>query len=235
MAILEVVLSQLYSSQNTINRWNYVSTGTPAAVTLSFALAKALGAIFDETLLGGSYPASGLMCILANMQNNGCLFTGLSVRNVYSETDFYETPFAPPLVGANGGDGNSPMMAIGFRSNRITTLVRRGTKRFTAVPEAFVGQGGEVAIGSGGNVDAVRVAMNAVLTYNDEGNNLTFAPAVCGKEKYPVMKDGVPTGTHAYRYYADPAVQLEHTAVGVTWEAYPVVRGQQSRQYGRGR
>lgn len=48
MPIMEVVLTQNYYGQEIINRFNYRASGTPAAVTYSFALVSALGAIYDE-------------------------------------------------------------------------------------------------------------------------------------------------------------------------------------------
>jgi hypothetical protein len=235
MALFEVILTQIYQGQNTVNRWNYVSSGTPAAVTLSYALASAMGAIYDLTAIPPAYPPNTLIDRISELQDAQVLFNTLSVRNVYSTTDFYETPFTPALNGTQSGDGNSPAVAIGYRTNRIQTDVRRGTKRFVGIPESFVGDGGTLSIGSGGNIDQLRLAMNATLTYDDEGNTLSFLPCVCGREKYEVMKDGLPTGRFAYKYFPDLAEQLEHTAQGVQWQAYDVVRTQVSRQYGRGR
>lgn len=229
MALFEVVLSQSYFNQQTINRFTYQGSGTPAAVTMSFALASALGAIPSA----GIYPADHLITRLAGIQSNGAIFGNLSSRNLYSVTDFYDTPFVPELTGGVSGEGMSPAVAFGFRTNRVRTDVGRGMKRFVGVPESGAGTGGAVDVDSTGYVNLV-AAMNEVLTYDDEGNTLTFTPIVCGKEKYEVEVDGVPTGRFAYRYYDTEAHQLEHTAVGVVWSMYDHVRTQVSRQYGHG-
>jgi hypothetical protein len=75
-------------------------------------------------------------------------------------------------------------------------------------------------------------AMNAVLTYIDEGNTLTFTPIVAAKEKYQSNTNPV---RFAYRYYASEALQLQHIMSSIIWSAYDTVRTQVSRQYGRGR
>ena len=72
-------------------------------------------------------------------------------------------------------------------------------------------------------------AMGATLNYTDEGNALSFAPAIISKEKYTT-----PSGKEAYKYYASEVLQAAHTATGILWEIYGETRTQGSRQYGRG-
>jgi len=233
MALLEVVLNQTFFNQKCVNRFTYEASGTPAAVSLSFALASALGAVYDLTAIPPAYPPGTLIADLAALQSNDVIFNSLSAKNIYSVTDFYDTPFVPSLTGADTAQALSPIMAYGWRSNRVRTDVARGTKRFVGVTETFNTEGGVVAPGSTVIIN-MTARLSETLSYDDEGNMLTFVPVVCGKEKYPVMKDGEPTGTFAYRYYETLAEQMEHTAVGVTWQAYDTLRGQASRQYGKG-
>lgn len=227
--LMEVVLSQVYEGQQTVNRWNYVGSGTPAAVTMSFALISALGAIYD-----GAYPTDSLLFKLHSLQSNAVTFEGVSARNIYSAVDFYETVFVPALTGANTGEAGSPALAYGFRTNRIRTDVARGMKRFAGVTESNMGAGGSVDVTGSGFTDLI-AKMNEVLTYDDEGNTLTFAPAVFGKEKYEVEVGGVPTGRFAYRYFGTQSEQEDHIAQGIAWQAYDKVRTQVTRQFGRGR
>ena len=235
MAIYEVVLQQNYASQQIINRWNYVSSGTPASVTGSFALTSALGAVYDAGAVPPAYPPTKLMRLLAAMQSTGVTFDLLSVKNLYSVTDFYEAPFVQALAGTQtGGEAMAPFIAIGFRTNRVRTDVRRATKRFVGLIETNVGVNGSLVAGFlTGPMAAVATAMAAVLTYDDEGNTITFNPAVCGKEKYTPDPDK--PERVAYRYYSTEATQLSHTATGILWDSYPQVRSQVSRQFGRGR
>lgn len=232
MAILEVVLEQSFYDQQIINRWNYVSTGTPAAVSLSFALVSALGAIYDNAGVPVGYPLTGFMKTLASIQNNQVQFVQLSVKDVYSDTDFYETPFVQELKGAVTGESLPPFSAWGFYSNRVRQSVRRGQKRIVGVPEAWQNAGWQEPPAPT-NLPFFSAKMSEVLNYSDEGNSLSFAPAICGKEKY-LPEDGR-TGRYAYRYYATEAEQLEHTALGVVWTDHERVRSQTSRQYGKGR
>jgi hypothetical protein len=86
--------------------------------------------------------------------------------------------------------------------------------------------------GSGtlGAMELLASVMGDTLTYDDEGNTLTYTPCVVQKEKYTT-----PSGKDAYRYYATESAQAPHLAVGVAWEVYDTERSQVSRQYGHGR
>jgi len=235
MAILEVVLTGTYFNQQTISRWNYVSSGTPAAVSLSFALAAAFGAVYDEVAVPPGYPADTPLGLISSNTGDGWDWQQLTVLNPYSATDFYQTPFVPAYGGTRAGEQMSPAVAFGFRTNQVRRDVARGTKRFPGVPEAAVGTGGVIDAGWISTLEDIAAKMTEVLTYDDEGNTLSFAPAVCGKEEYDPNPPPA-TGNHrAYRYYPTEAAQLAHTAVSVTWQAYAQVRTQTSRQYGHGR
>jgi len=235
MPIYEVVLQQSYEQQLVINRWNYVGSGTPAAVSMSFALTAALGAIYDLTALPPAYPPNTLIQAIRGLQNDGVSFEQMTVQNVYSATDFYQTPFVPALLGSQAGESGSPTIALGYRTNRIRRDVARGTKRFVGLPEDAMTQGGVLNASYNGALNLLATRLSEVLEYDDEGNTLTFTPAVCGKQEYDPNPPPA-TGNHrAYRYFPTEVEQLEHTASGVVWEVYDTVRTQVSRQYGRGR
>jgi hypothetical protein len=234
--LLEVTLEQSYAGQEVINRWTYLGQGVPAAVSMSFALTSALGAVWDEISVPPEYPDGSLMRILAEAQHNGVSFQTVTCKDVYSAIDFYSTVFINPLVGVQGGEGLSPVLAFGFRTNRVRSDIRRATKRFVGVPEAQVGTLGVIV---GGFIISHLIPlaekMAEALSYDDEGNTLTFIPCVVKKERYnPETQLPDPEGT-AYRYFEDPQVQEDFIASGVLWEPYEEVRSQVSRQYGRGR
>lgn len=235
MPVYEVVLQQTYAGQQIINRWNYIGTGTPAAVTGSFALCAALGAIYDTAAVPPAYPPTKLMRLISAAQNTGVAFDLLSVKNIYSVTDFYESPFIQALNGVYAsGEAMSPFMAYGMRTNRVRTDVRRATKRFTGCNEGSVGaQGALLPAFVTAQLNPIRAEMSAVLTYNDEGNTITFAPCVCGKQKY--TPDPAKPEKVAYRYYATESEQVAKSAQGIIWDVYPQARSQTSRQVGRGR
>jgi len=232
MAIMEITLQSSYAGQTMVNRLNYLSSGTPAAVSLSFALAAAFGALYDSIAIPPAYPAGTPMAALSAILSNATLFQNIVSKDVYSTTDFFDTAFVPAYGGARGGQPSSPVLAWGFRTNIIDTSVGRGQKRFGGVSEDDVENGG---VPSGDHIprlDALAAALSDILEYDDEGSTLSFTPIVCAKEKYPVP--GSSPVRFAYRYYGTEAEQLDHTAVGVAWSRLPQVRSQVSRQYGRG-
>jgi len=229
--LYEVVLSQVYHNQLTINRWNYLFSGSAGAAMPSFILARGLGAIESA----GVYPADKLMTKIALIQVPTVTFQQLTVLNVFDPVDFYQVPFVAPLVGqaGGGGAGLSPAVAYGFRTNLIRRDVARGTKRFVGVDENSTGEGGTVNA-TGGSLAALAVAMSTNVVETDEGTSLTFVPCIAGKQEYDPNPDD-PTKNHrAYRYFPE-ATQFDHIASGVTWQAYDTTRTQVSRQYGRGR
>lgn len=222
MAIYELVLRQRYFGVLTVNRWNYVMNGTPAAASGAFALISAVGAV--------SLAEASMIGRIRQLQAVGVNFVDIEARNIYSTTDFYTRPFATGVDGQNaGGNGLSPTVAYGFRTSRVRTDVRRATKRFVGVVENDSGDGGGLSTGSLALMEDIAGYMSDVLTYDDEGNTLSFSPAVCGKEAYTT-----PSGKTAYRYYNTEAGQLAMTALGSLWEVYDTTRTQVSRQYGRG-
>lgn len=228
MPLYEVVLEQAFEGQQCINRWNYVMTGTPAAVTGSFALLSAIGALSETTTLN----PSSLFGKIQAIQNASVSFTQAIARAIYIDDDFYDNPFLANTKGAQGNAGSaySPIDAYGFRSTRVKQSIRRGYKRFVGVDTSLVGSGGRVNDSGDTLMATLAAAMAATLSYTDEGNSLTFAPCVVSKEKYTVPT----SGKTAYRYYPTEVAQAAHLAQGIGWEAYDRVSSQTSRQYGRG-
>lgn len=229
MPIMEITLEGTFASQQIINRWNYLASGTPSAVSFSFALVSAFGAIED----GGSYPSGTVIDNIRLMVSSQYSFTQSLAKDVYDPVDFYQAPFIPSLAGAVAGESNSPVMAYGFRTNRTRLDIRRATKRFAGVVETEAFSGGVIdSTFVDGEMANLASIMSQTITYDDEGNTLTFQPIVVGKEKYtpnPLAPEKV-----AYRYYETEAEQLDHIMTSILWEPYPRLRSQVSRQYGRG-
>lgn len=222
MPIMEVVLRTQFQGQECVNRWNYLATGTPAAVTYGFAMIAAMGGV---TIEDGS-----LFDYLKELMSTSVDFIDVEANDVYNPLDFYTRPFATGTNGSATGVATTPVLAYGYRSNRIRRDVRRGTKRFTGVVEEAMAAGGEITGSYLTTADQLREAMSDVLTYDDEGNIISFTPIVCSK-KPRVLENGNTT----YEYWPTYEEQLAHSAVGVIWELYDNVRTQTSRQYGRGR
>lgn len=225
--LYELTMFGTFYNQQIINRFNYVSTGSPAAVLGSFALMSAFGAIPN----GAVYPANAPFAKIMQYLSSAFSVNTITARAAsdYDPVDFYERPFPTPYVGLAGGDAMSPAVAYGYRTNRVRLDIDRGTKRFVGVPETAVLSGGVIGAAFFAELVQTAAAMSAVLTYDDEGNTLTFSPCVVSKDEYVT-----PRGKRAYRYYPTLAEQLEHVALGIQWQPYATVRTQTSRQYGRG-
>lgn len=228
MGIYEVILTQKYFNQTIINRFHYVGSGTPAAVQPSFGLLYAMG-LMTARLSGGVFPGDTLAGQVQGIQSGNVQFIAAYCRNLYSNTDFYESPFPTPPQGTRTGEGMPPFVAWGFYGSRVRTDIRRAMKRFVGVPEDLVSPGGTIASAVFGALNNVAGELGQTLTYDDEGNTLTFAPCVLGLEEYTT-----PSGKRAYRNYATEAAQLAHVAQGGVYNWYTTVRSQTSRQYGRG-
>lgn len=226
--LYEITLFQNYFNQNCVNRWNYLSTGTPAAVMGSFALLVAFGFLNPEA--PPTYVDGTPFETIRQMQNGSVTYLEADIRAVYDNADFYTLPFITNNVGiGSAGEPLAPFVSAGFRTNRVLQNIARGTKRFVGVSETMVGPGGVWESSWLANWTQVAEAMSDTLTYDDEGNTITFTPCVVQKEKYTTS-----SGKDAYRYYDTLAHQTPHIASGVDWQLYPNVRSQVSRQYGRG-
>lgn len=228
MAILELVVNQKLNNQLVVNRYHYVSSGTPAAVSLSFALCHATGYLATR-LSAGLFPLNSLARQIAGYQGGAVSYLSAYARNLYSVTDFYEAPFPTNPVGARSGETMSPVVAYGFYSSRVRTDIRRGSKRIAGPVEGDVGAMGVLESNMVTALTTVSAKMSEVLTYDDEGNTISFTPAVLGLDEYTT-----PGGRRAYRPYPTEPAQLNHLATGMTWSPYTTVRTQVSRQYGRG-
>lgn len=228
MGLYEVVLRGSYFGQTCINRWNYLSSGTPGTALPAFGLAEKFGITLTSDLFEtGS--------ILRNLQGNisvGYKFVSLQVKNIYDPADFYEAFFPGTVEGeVDASDGLAPFNAVGFVSTQVTLAIAKGHKRFAGLTEGQVDTGGVLSTAAQTAFDALATAMSVVLSYTGSGAALAFAPTVVGKEKYesnPVKH------LFSYRFYPTEAVQLEHIASPVVWGLMIDARSQTSRQYGSG-
>jgi len=223
--LYELILRAHLPVAQVINRWHYNMSGTPAAVSGSFALTSAFGLI-DAA---GVYPAGSPFRLLKDFLSSDLSFDEAQVTAMYDVEDFYVRPFPTPTSGGTGESIVAPFVAYGIQSNRTRTDIRRGSKRFAGVVESKIEAGGFLSAGAISSLSAIAAAMSTNLTYDDEGNTLTFAPVVLSYEKYTA-----PSGEPAYRPYATEAAQLSHMATGIAYTAMDNVRSQTSRQRNRG-
>lgn len=225
MALFEVLLRQEYFGREVLNRWHYNATGTPAAVSRSFGLAAAFGGIPDG--LTGEFPEDTIMAGIAGFASTSLIFRELVVTSLYDVSDFYSIPYPSTQAGIQGGTPMSAFNAYAFRSNRVRTDIRRGAKRFCGVSEQYAGDNGEVDSSLLTLMNAFAALMGATLTYDDEGNTLSYQPAILSLEKHAPDED------HAkdwYSLYPTDAEQLDHAALGISWAFVPTVTTQNTRK-----
>jgi len=194
MPLYEMVLEQSFEGQQCINRFNYLMSGTPAAVTGAFALISAVGGLaLSTTLTDGT-----LMGEVQTLQNSQVQFVQITARAVYIDDDFYGNAFLANTIGGQGnaGSAGSPIDAYGFRSSRVKQSIHRGYKRFVGTDTAYVGSGGRVNSSGDTQMALVATELGSVLSYTDDGNSLTFTPCIVSKEKYTTDTDHT-----AYKYY----------------------------------
>lgn len=223
--LFEVILRQAFLQKNILNRWFYNGTGTPASVDLSFALISALGGIPDE--ITAAFPAGSLMEAVALIQSDQLVYVELSAEALYDVTDFYSVPYPPSQNALMAGDPLSPFDAYAIQSNRVRTDIRRGNKRFAGVTENNVENGGTLTAAMLPEVQHLADVMGDTLTYDDEGNTLTFQPAILSFEKH------APDADHDedwYSKYSTNALQLDHAALGISWTAKPAKTTQNTRK-----
>jgi len=223
--LFEVILRQSYQTRNVLNRWHYNGSGTPAAVQMSFALASAFGGIQDG--ITGEFPEDSVMEFLRSMQAEPLLYLELQVAALYDVSDFYVIPYNSSAHGASGGTAMSPFAAYGFQSNRVRTDIRRGNKRICGVVEGAVKEFGEIESTIMPSLVEIGDAFSATLEYDDEGNTLSFQPAVLSFQKHAPDADH---DTDWYSKYSTNTAQLEHTALGITWQPKPYITTQNSRK-----
>jgi hypothetical protein len=226
--ILELTLVQELAGQQLINRWNYVSSGTPVGVTNSQALMSAMG--FIPSGSPAEFPTASIGYDIRSLQSVEVSFIQCLARNIYPSADFYELPYVGGFTGKVTGACSPPFVSYGFNTTRVTTAIRRGQKRIGGVPVSAVSDAGAIDSAALTALNSLATAMGDTLTYTDGGNSLSFVPTIVSKEKYET-----PAGNDAYRYYSTEVAQLAHIAQGFVWDAKSVVRSQTSRQYGRGK
>lgn len=228
MPLYEVTLQQLYFGQECINRWNYQAPTIPSGSSGSYLLAVAMGAIADDDT-----PAFDLTTILGKLQQlqvAAVIFSQLVIKNIYSVTDFYTYAFPTGTTGSGGGEGMSPVMALGYTSDRTVANIRRSQKRFVGVAESVVDQGGVLTSAFATSAQVLGTEMGNPNTATVDGVTTVFNPVCLSREKYhPPGKT-----TWAYKYWPDEATQLTHMAPITQYNVKNQVRSQTSRQYGRG-
>ena len=235
MPLHEVVVRTSYFNQECINRYNYVSTGTPAAVSSSFGLASALGYILGAAET--AFPLATLARAIQQPQVEAVQYIDILVKDIYDPENFYTTAFPAGVTGANANPNiaMSPAIAYGFRSARTRLDVKRGFKRYVGCNEEAVNAGGNIEPSFlTGPLAEIAIQLGNTVSYDDEGNTLSYSPVIVKKFPYTT-----PSGRTAYRYATDAdggeAAQLAQVASADVWQPYSQVRTQVSRQYGRGR
>jgi len=226
--LYEFVMQATYAGQEIVNRWNYLGTGDDGLSNPSFGLATALGA----AEAGTGFTTDSMLYHISGLQIDTLVYHQCLVRSVYVPTDFIDIPYPTPKPGlVTGVDGESPFVAIGFRSNRVRTDIGRGFKRFAGIPETEVTSLGIVSSALDELLASISTDLGASVSYTADSITWNYVPVIVGKEVVPATE----TTPKKYRYYATETLQAAHLASGIAWEPYTTVRSQVSRQYGKGK
>lgn len=228
MPIVVLTLDRRYNGQQCISNYAYLANGTPASVTYAFAAVSAFGAVPDNLL----YPADGVFQTLRNVQNDQVFYQSIVARTLYNDTDFYELPFPANLAGvvASTSGAMASYEAYGVTSNRVRQSIDRGHKRYEGVIEAGVDAFGKLASGTLNVLALHAAALSEVLTYNDEGNSISFSPAV--RQLRKVVQ--APPKKPKYVEWETEAEALAHLATGVVYKEDAFTTTQNTRKVGRG-
>lgn len=226
--LFELVMQGLVAGQETINRWNYLVNETTDDHLGSFGLINAVGGAPTGT--PPAFPVDTLMYTILLALSEDYVITGLAAKAIYDPADFYELGITPGAPGAIAGIVMSPILAYGFRTNRRRTDIRRATKRFAGVPQGSLTSNGVLPSGTLDLLNAIGAIMNATLSYTPGGTAYNYVPAVVHKLKTTDID-----GKVHINYYPTESEQRDHLYTGFDWEAYSTVRGQESRQYGKGK
>jgi hypothetical protein len=227
MAFIRLTLRQQMVEQTVINTFDFQTSGVPAAVSLSFALVSAFGCIPNGASV---YPSDAPFHFMRQMQGVSIEHLEAEARNLYSVTDFYTRPFQGGLAGLYAEGTQGPFVSFGLLTNRVRTDIKRGFKRIAGVPKSADAGEGNVSPTFLGYLNDFAESLSAPLTYDDEGNTITFNSVVLGLEEYTT-----PNNNRAYKPYPTEVAQSAHVASGLLWSPYDTLRSQVTRQRGRGR
>lgn len=229
MGLLEATLVGRIAGQETVNRWNYLFGGTSVANGFSFGLANAMGFILSGSPLVP--PTDSIFFDMVVALGTAWEASEIIIRDVYNPLDFVDIPFIPAYAGTNGdGTALPPFNAYGFRTNRTRLDIRRGFKRFAGVMSGDVNAVGIINSTQLARLNDLAEAMGESLSYVDGANTATFEPCIAQKEETVDID-----GKKHVNYYSTLSAQVPgHVMTGLIWEAYPQIRSQTSRQYGKG-
>lgn len=226
MTFLEVTVFMTYFGQRCVNVYNVVTTDTPAAVTPSFGALQAMG--FVPTL--GVFPADKFFANMKGPLSNQVVFNQVRIKNPYNDLDFISLPYAATVTGGTSGEATSPLVAYSIFSNQTRLDIQAGQKRFVGVNEANVDSGGIVNSAQVAALQDLCDIMSAPMTYDDEGNLLSYRIVVAKKftdlEADPPIING---------YFPTLELQMANVAQTLLWTPRAYVSSQTTRQYGRGR
>jgi hypothetical protein len=226
--LYQVSLLTAYQGVKCVNIFNYTIATRPVNVSGSLALATAFGAVNAPQETANDIPAADDMITnLRKFLSEGVQFVEATVINVYDVVDFYQAAFPAGIDGIRAGDALPATMAWSFTSSVVRRDIKRGQKRFTGIPEAFITNGTLDLT----NAPLVKGALERNMVYTSGGSTFNFAPCVVSKEQY--TPDANRPTRKAYRYRSE-ATQFDHIATGLLWTARNYPSTQASRQRGRG-
>lgn len=234
MALAEIVLSGKVLGQQWVRRLNYEIL----FATIPFDFSQSLLSTFtDDAENTGTLGEGGFPYKMLQMMSNSVSLEEVTVRDVYSVTDFFSGAYAN--TGAIASTPVATFAAFGFVTTRVRTDIRRGTMRLPGVVSTQVEAGGNFTIEAKALMNSLAVEAGAQLGLTSGLLTAAARPVIVGKQKYfpgcdPFNLPCEPGQRPAYRYYPTIEEQELHLARGIAWTIEPAMTTQNSRKAGRG-
>ncbi len=230
--LYQVILKGSYQNQLIINAPTFITNNETPATASAVGLARALG--HPNTVPTAPQPNTFLDAYLA-AQTTIFQLEEILVRNLYDVHDFYTAALSG--TGWKGDiavttNGAVSFMASKLQTNRVRQDIGRGSMALTPMTEENYAADGSLIGGTLALLQTVCDRLNEPPSFTEGADATDFIPCVISKEKRPVPNSN--PVREAYYYYTDPAVQLEHVAVGVTWMVKDRVTSQVTRKIGKG-
>lgn len=230
--LYEVTIQGEFIGQQTVNRLTFASDIDDPTTTNAFNLVRALG--FQPTLI--DEPADDT--VLASMllaQDANFAMKSITARSLYDVGDFYVVPvlgndYTGKIISSVS---NLPFISQKLFTSRVRADIRAGSLSLTPPPEDHVFGDGQMSAPQFALLQDVALKLNTTVVFTVGEVTTTYRPCVLSKEMY--LPDPAKPWKTAYRYYETEDEQFQHSALGVTWSASPIITSQVSRRAGKGR
>nr|CRY95561.1 hypothetical protein [uncultured prokaryote] len=231
--LFQVILKGLYQGQQIINSLTFVSDNDNETTATGRGLAQALGYVPATPTTAAN---DRFFRAYLDAQTTAFQLEEVLSRNLFDVNDFYTVALSGTgWAGTQdaSAQGSMSFVASKIMTNRVRQDIGRGSLALTPMVEINYLPDGTLVTGALAQLQAVCDELNQEPSWTDGTDTTQFIPAVFQKKEYDVPNSGTPPRT-AYKFYPSPEEQLEHAAVGVTWNPKPRATSQTTRRIGKG-